>query len=108
MIDSKLLKQNPEIITDTLNKRKVEFPINDLISLDGRRRQLIAEIQHLKHEKNTLSYSIASKKKENANTSQEISKMKDIDNRILRLEEEKMSVESRFNLLMRNLPAKVN
>ena len=104
MIDSKLLKQNPEIITDTLNKRKVEFPINDLISLDGRRRQLIAEIQHIKHEKNTLSYSIASKKKENANTSQEISKMKDIDNRILRLEEEKMSVESRFNLLMRNLP----
>ena len=104
MIDSKLLKQNPEIITDTLNKRKVEFPINDLISLDGRRRQLIAEIQHIKHEKNTLSYSIASKKKENANTSQEISKMKDIDNRILSLEDEKMSVESRFNLLMRNLP----
>ena len=104
MIDSKLLKQNPEIIIDTLNKRKVEFPIHDLISLDGRRRQLIAEIQHIKHEKNTLSYSIASKKKENANTSQEISKMKDIDNRILRLEEEKMSVESRFNLLMRNLP----
>lgn len=104
MIDSKLLKQNPEIIIDTLNKRKVDFPINDLISLDGRRRQLIAEIQHVKHEKNTLSHSIASKKKENANTSQEISKMKDIDNRILSLEEEKLSIESRFNLLMRNLP----
>jgi seryl-tRNA synthetase len=104
VIDSKLLKQNPEIIIDTLNKRKVDFPINDLISLDGRRRQLIAEIQHVKHEKNTLSHSIASKKKENANTSQEISKMKDIDNRILSLEEEKMSIESRFNLLMRNLP----
>ena len=104
MIDSKLLKQNPEIIIDTLNKRKVEFPIHDLISLDARRRQLIVEIQHVKHEKNTLSHSIASKKKENTDTSQEISKMKDIDNRILSLEEEKMSVESRFNLLMRNLP----
>ena len=104
MIDSKLLKQNPEIIIDTLNKRKVEFPIHDLISLDARRRQLIVEIQHMKHEKNTLSHSIASKKKENTDTSQEISKMKDIDNRILSLEEEKMSVESRFNLLMRNLP----
>jgi len=104
VIDSKLLKQNPEIIIDTLNKRKVEFPIHDLISLDARRRQLIVEIQHVKHEKNTLSHSIASKKKENTDTSQEISKMKDIDNRILSLEEEKMSVESRFNLLMRNLP----
>ena len=104
MIDSKLLKQNPEIVIDTLNKRKVEFPIHDLISLDARRRQLIVEIQHVKHEKNTLSHSIASKKKENTDTSQEISKMKDIDNQILSLEEEKMSVESRFNLLMRNLP----
>jgi seryl-tRNA synthetase len=104
VIDSKLLKQNPEIIIDTLNKRKVEFPIHDLISLDARRRQLIVEIQHVKHEKNTLSHSIASKKKENTDTSQEISKMKDIDNQILSLEEEKMSVESRFNLLMRNLP----
>jgi seryl-tRNA synthetase len=104
VIDSKLLKQNPEIIIDTLNKRKVKFPIHDLISLDARRRQLIVEIQHVKHEKNTLSHSIASKKKESTDTSQEISKMKDIDNRILSLEEEKMSVESRFNLLMRNLP----
>ena len=104
MIDSKLLKQNPEIIIDNLNKRKLEFPINDLISLDRRRRQLIVEIQHVKHEKNTLSHSIASKKKENTDTSQEISKMKDIDNRILSLEEEKTSVESRFNLLIRNLP----
>jgi seryl-tRNA synthetase len=104
VIDSKLLKQNPEIIIDTLNKRKVEFPIHDLISLDARRRQLIVEIQHVKHEKNTLSHSVASKKKENTDTSQEISKMKDIDNRILSLEEEKMSVESRFNLFMRGLP----
>jgi seryl-tRNA synthetase len=104
VIDPKLLKQNPEIIIDNLNKRKLEFPINDLISLDKRRRQLIVEIQHVKHQKNTLSYSIASKKKENANASQEMSEMKYVDNRILSLEKEKMSVESRFNLLMRNLP----
>ena len=104
MIDSKLLKQNPEIIIDMLKKRKIEFPINELISLDRRRRQLIVELQQIKHEKNTLSHSIASKKKEKDEASQEISEMKDISNKILSLEEEKRLVESRFNLLIRNLP----
>jgi seryl-tRNA synthetase len=104
VIDSKLLKQNPEIIIDMLKKRKVEFPINDLISLDRRRRQLIIELQQVKHEKNTLSHSIASMKKEKADASQEISEMKDVSNRILSLEEERRLVESRFNLLIRNLP----
>jgi seryl-tRNA synthetase len=104
VIDSKLLKQNPEIIKDMLKKRKVQFPINELISLDQRRRQLIVEMQHVKHEKNTLSHSIASKKKEKADASQEISEMKNVSIRILSLEKEKRLIESRFNLLMRNLP----
>jgi seryl-tRNA synthetase len=104
VIDSKLLKQNPEIIVDTLKKRNVEFPVNDLISLDRRRRQLIVELQQVKHDKNTLSHSIASKKKEKADASQEISKMNVVGNRILSLEEEKRLVESRYSLLIRNVP----
>jgi seryl-tRNA synthetase len=104
MLDSKLLKQNPEVIIDMLKKRKIEFPINDLISLDKRRREIIVEMQHVKHKKNTLSHSIASKKKEKANSSLEISEMKDIGNRIISLEKEMSRVESQFNLLMRCLP----
>jgi len=104
VIDSKLLKQNPEIIVDMLKKRNVEFPVNDLISLDRRRRQLIIELQQVKHDKNTLSHSIASKKKEKADASQEISKMNVVGNRILSLEEEKRLVESRYSLLIRNVP----
>jgi seryl-tRNA synthetase len=104
MLDSKLLKQNPEVIIDMLKKRKIEFPINDLISLDKRRRELIVEMQHVKHKKNTLSHSIASKKKEKANSSLEISEMKDIGNRIISLEKEMSRVESQFNLLIRCLP----
>jgi seryl-tRNA synthetase len=104
MLDSKLLKQNPEVIIDMLKKRKIEFPINDLLSLDKRRREIIVEMQHVKHKKNTLSHSIASKKKEKANSSLEISEMKDIGNRIISLEKEKSIVESQFNLLMRCLP----
>jgi seryl-tRNA synthetase len=61
-------------------------------------------MQHVKHKKNTLSYSIASKKNEKTNSSLEISEMKDIGNRIISLEKEMSRVESQFNLLIRCLP----
>jgi seryl-tRNA synthetase len=61
-------------------------------------------MQHVKHKKNALSHSIASKKKEKANSSLEISEMKDIGNRIISLEKEMSRVESQFNLLIRCLP----
>jgi seryl-tRNA synthetase len=61
-------------------------------------------MQHVKHKKNALSHSIASKKKEKANSSLEISEMKDIGNRIISLEKEMSRVESQFSLLIRCLP----
>jgi len=63
MLDLGLLKENPQIIKDMLEKRKLNFPINELIAFDKRRRELIAEIQQIKHKKNIISDRIAFKKK---------------------------------------------
>ena len=46
-----------------LKKRKLDFPINELIAFDKRRRELITEMQEIKHKKNNLANSIAIKKK---------------------------------------------
>ena len=45
MLDSKLLRENPNIIESMLNRRGVNFPLGELISLDKKRRQLIIELQ---------------------------------------------------------------
>ena len=52
MLDSKLLRENPNIIESMLNRRGVNFPLGELISLDKKRRQLIIELQDCKHRKN--------------------------------------------------------
>jgi seryl-tRNA synthetase len=107
MLDAKLLKENPHTIENMLKKRGVNFPLNELIDLDKKRRELIAELQDFKHKKNILATSIAQKKKEKDTTNSvnsEISKMKEISNRITELEEEQDSVQGKFRYLMMSIP----
>ncbi|MFL6338538.1 MAG: serine--tRNA ligase, partial [Nitrososphaeraceae archaeon] len=104
MLDLKILKENPQIIKDMLEKRKLNFPINELIAFDKRRRELIAEMQQIKHKKNTISNCIALKKKNNVDMTAELEEMKAIGREILSLEEEKTTVESKFKDLMMMLP----
>ena len=107
MLDAKLLKESPHIIENMLKKRGVNFPLNELIDLDKKRRELIVELQDFKHKKNILATSIAQKKKEKDTTNSvysEISKMKEISNRITELEEEQDSVQGKFRYLMMSIP----
>src|SRR5919205_1632884 len=108
MLDIKLLKENPEIIKDMLEKRKLNFPINELIASDKRRRELIAKMQQIKHKKNIISDCIALKKKNNSDSTAEYQEMKVIGKEILSLEEEHTTVESRFKDLMMMLPNMVD
>ncbi|HYZ66177.1 MAG TPA: serine--tRNA ligase [Nitrososphaeraceae archaeon] len=101
------MKENPHTIENMLKKRGVNFPLNELIDLDKKRRELIVELQDFKHKKNILATSIAQKKKEKNTTNSvnsEISKMKEISNRITELEEEQDSVQGKFRYLMMSIP----
>lgn len=107
MLDAKLLKENPSKIENMLKMRGVNFPLRDLVNLDKRRRELIIQLQELKHEKNILANSIARKKKEADTTTSandEISKMKDISNRITELELEQDQVLKKYRYLMMSIP----
>ncbi|MDQ3939590.1 MAG: serine--tRNA ligase [Thermoproteota archaeon] len=107
MLDAKLLKENPSKIENMLKMRGVNFPLRDLVNLDKRRRELIIQLQELKHQKNILANSIARKKKEADTTTSandEISKMKDVSNRITELELEQDQVLKEYRYLMMSIP----
>lgn len=107
MLDSKLLKENPHNIEDMLRKRGMSFPLDDLISLDKKRRQLIVELQDFKHRKNVLAHLIAQKKKERENAGSidnEIHEMKEISSKILEFEKEQNDVQAKFLDLMMSIP----
>ena len=104
MIDLKLLKENPQVIKDMLNKRNLDFPIDELIALDKRRRELIFETQEIKHKKNNLANSISIKKRNNDDANAELEEMSAIGRKIVSLDQEKMTIELKFRRLIMMLP----
>jgi seryl-tRNA synthetase len=107
MLDSKILRENPSIIESMLNKRGVNFPLDRLISLDKKRRQLIVELQDCKHRKNVLAQLIAQKKKGSKNIDpigNEINEMKDLAINISELEKEQNETQVNYQNLMMSIP----
>ena len=104
MIDPKILKDNPHLIKDMLRRRKVEYPFSELLDLDKKRRELIIETQNLRHRKNTLSQSIAKKKKNQESVNKELDEMKNVGEMMHSLEGEKSRVEKRYSELIYSIP----
>lgn len=104
MIDPKILKDNPHLIKDMLRRRKVEYPFSELLDLDKKRRDLIIETQNLRHRKNTLSQSIAKKKKNQESVNKELDEMKNVGEMMHSLEGEKSRVEKRYSELIYSIP----
>ncbi len=55
MLDIRLLRENPELVRAAMRRRHQEAPIDEILELDKRRRELLTEADRLKAEVNTLS-----------------------------------------------------
>jgi seryl-tRNA synthetase len=104
MIDPKIVKDNPNLLQDMLKKRKVDFPFSELLDLDRKRRELIIETQNFRHQKNTLSQSIANKKKNQESVDRELDEMKKVGEQMVSLENKRDAVEKRFSDLIYSIP----
>ena len=104
MIDLKLLKENPQVIKEMLKNRNLDFPIDELIDLDKKRRELIVQTQEIKHKKNNLANSIAIKKKNKHDPKAELEEMRVVGRKIVSLDEEKATIELKFRRLIMMLP----
>ena len=105
MLDPRLLKENPQAVREMLEKRNMaDFPLDTLVGLDRRRRELIVETQELRQKKNVLSEAIAGKKKAKQDTSSELNQMKEISSRLGEAEEEMTKVEEQFRHQIMLLP----
>ena len=105
MLDPRLLKENPQAVREMLEKRNMaDFPLDSLVRLDRRRRELIVETQELRQKKNVLSEAIAAKKKAKQDTSSELNQMKEISSRLGKVEERMTNVEEQFRHQIMLLP----
>jgi seryl-tRNA synthetase len=87
-----------------LARRGAAAEVEELASLDRRRRELLPQIEERRAEQNRVSEEIAEAKRAGADAGQTIARMRDLATEIKRLEGELRGVEERIERLLAELP----
>jgi len=101
MLDIKLIRDNPDSVRQALERRRSDFPIDDVLKLDEQRRGLLVEVEGLKARRNEVSKEIG---RTGEKPPQLIKEMKSIGERIKELDGNVESVEGQLNDLLLQVP----
>jgi len=109
MLDLRLIRNNPDLVRRSIKRRGGDdAPLDALLAADERRRDLLAEVESLRAERNRASDEIAKVKRAGGEASDAIAEMRKVGDRIAELEGELREVEAevaRLGLEMPNLVA---
>ena len=104
MIDTKLIRQDPELVHGSLRKRGQDYDLGPFLECDSRRRAILLEVEELKHERNRVSGRIAQMNKERKDPSGLITRMRTVSQRIKALDEELSKYEKALHTILMDLP----
>jgi seryl-tRNA synthetase len=104
MIDPRLLRERPEVVRAALRNRGINFPLDELLSIDVERRGVMTKLQQLRHQRNLVSSRIAEARRAGRDASEYLLEMKSVSDEISRLEDQERELEARFRELMLRLP----
>lgn len=106
MLDIRIIRERPEWVRERLRTRGGDYPIDEVLSLDKKRRELIQEVESLRHERREKSERIGKLKKEGKENEAKIlsEEVKEIGEKIKALEAELKEVEETLRLKLSLIP----
>jgi seryl-tRNA synthetase len=104
MLDAKLIRENPDIVRDSLTKREASFNLDRLIGLDEKRRNLIKEVEAMKNRRNITSDEIAKARKSGVDARGSIEELRTLGKSIEVLERELRAVEGEWEMMSLEIP----
>jgi len=103
MLDRRLIRENPEIVREALEKRGYEFDLDGLVALEARRRELLG-VEGLKATKNDLSKQIGKTIQAGEDPEPLKQEVARLSAQIAENEAELAEVEQKFDRLMLEIP----
>ena len=104
MLDVKLLRDNPGVVRDALEKRGADFDVDAILALDKTRRELLYEVEQLRAEQNRASGEIAKLKKAKQDASEAIAAMKAVSAKVKGLDENVKATETELRGCLLGIP----
>ncbi len=93
MLDLKFIRENVDLVLKNIEAKGENSDLEKLLKLDERRREIISEVEHLKHLRNVVSNEIALLKKEKKDANVKIEEMRRVSDKIKQMDEELRQVE---------------
>jgi seryl-tRNA synthetase len=104
VLDLKLIRAEPERVRTALARRGRGETVDELLSLDARRRELLPELERLRASKNTASERIGELKRGGEDADAAIAEMRDVAAKEKGLKAEVDELEARLAAVMAALP----
>ncbi len=107
MLDLKYIKEHPEEVKKGLKAKGVQVNLDDFLAFEEKRRQLLQEVESLKHERNKANDEISALKKAGKEVATKIESTKSISQKIAIIDKEVVCIDKKltdFLLSIPNLP----
>lgn len=103
MLDLRTIRETPEAVKAAMDKLHVEAPIDDILRLDEDRREVLTELESLRHERNVTSEKIG-KMKDQDERQRQIEAMRAVNDKIGQLEDRLRGVDQALEEAMYQVP----
>lgn len=104
MLEIKFVRQNLSFVQEALLNRGAAIDLDLFAETDKRRRTILFEIEELRHHRNTVSDQIARMKKSGKNADDIVLKMRDVSEKIKRLEKRLSEDEETIHKALMEIP----
>ncbi|GAB4388357.1 MAG: serine--tRNA ligase [Thermodesulfovibrionales bacterium] len=104
MLDVRFVRENVEAVRDALAKRGYSLTLDEFLSAEEKRREILKVEEDLRNRRNTVSEEIGRLKKQRQDASALIAEMKGVSEEIKRLDEELKALEEGTTSFLLNVP----
>jgi len=104
MLDIKFIRENPDLVKQGIQNKNEKDRVDEILSLDEKRRKIIAEVEELKAKKNQVTAKIPQMKKAGEDTTQIFAEMKMVSDKITELDNQLKEVENELNNILMFIP----
>ncbi len=104
MLDLRFIRENSDLVKNRLALRGGEYPIDRILELDRRRREILKELEALRAKRNELSQAVGQAKRQGREAPELVAQVKEMAGRMKTLEEELARVEKELRDSLLSIP----
>lgn len=104
MLDMRFIRENTDVVRKSLEARNSDYNLDELLSLDKERREILTEVEALKKERNEVSAIIGKNAREGKDSLELKEKMSKVSSKIKELDVKVAEIDEKQRLLLLTIP----